>query len=455
MVGRMKRTDVKILAGFIVVSLFWLVDAGIDFAMVGGVKEGRVTTHEGVMDILFFISQAILITWAWAVFRRRRRLEEALMSAMSDASAEKARADAILEVMPDAVSVQGSDFKVLYQNQAHKDLVGDHVGEFCFQAYCQKGGVCEGCPLFLSFQDGEVHVKEKSNLINGALKHVQITSAPLRGADGRITAGIEVVRDITAARKTEERINKLNEDLLRRALELTSANKELEAFSYSLSHDLRSPLTRIYASGQALDDGYAAEMDEKGRFLIRNICEGSEQMERLVEAMLVLSRVTMSELVEEETDLSALALNITIDLRLEDPHRQVELLIAPGMKAFCDPNLMKVALENLLANAWKFTQKSRNPRIEFGMTQSRGDNAFFIRDNGAGFDMANADKLFQPFKRLHNPKDFPGTGIGLATVQRVIQRHGGQVWGEGKPEAGATFYFTLPDGPPRDIGDAG
>ncbi|KAF0215615.1 MAG: multi-sensor signal transduction histidine [Geobacteraceae bacterium] len=252
-----------------------------------------------------------------------------------------------------------------------------------------------------------------------------------------------VVRDITARKEVEEEIRKLNEDLERHALELSVANKELEAFSYSVSHDLRTPLTRIYSAGQALQEEYAACLDETGRFFVRTICEASEHMEELIDALMVLSRVTSKEMRDEEVDLSGLAREIAAELQLTQTDRQVEFVLNPGIKANGDEQLLRVALENLLENAWKYTRQVPIARIEFGVIEHHGRKVYFVRDNGAGFDMRDADKLFIPFQRLHHSKDFPGTGVGLATVQRIIYRHCGRVWGEGEVCKGATFYFTL------------
>lgn len=236
----------------------------------------------------------------------------------------------------------------------------------------------------------------------------------------------------------------LKQKLEQRAEELTRVNQELEAFSYSLSHDLRQPLTRIYSAAQMLRDNFAASLDETGSFLVDEICKAGEGMEELIEAILVLSRISRSELRREEVDLSELAAEIGIELNLAESDRTVRLAITPGLVARGDAHLLKVALQNLLGNAWKYTRPVPEPRVEFGMVEQKGKQVFFVRDNGVGFDMKDADKLFTPFKRLHDPSEFPGTGIGLATVQRIIQRQGGTIWGRGVKGKGATFFFTLP-----------
>jgi len=227
--------------------------------------------------------------------------------------------------------------------------------------------------------------------------------------------------------------------------QLEAVNKELESFSYSVSHDLRAPLRGIDGFSQALLEDYSEKLDESGRDFLQRIRASTQRMGQLIDDMLNLSRVTRSEMRREGVDLSALADRIVKDLQEKQPERQVEFLIAPGLMTDGDAQLLKVALENLLGNAWKFTGKHSPARIEFGATKVQGKLAYFVRDDGTGFDMTYAGKLFIPFQRLHPLTDFPGTGIGLATVRRIIQKHGGGVWAEGKVGKGATFYFTLPD----------
>lgn len=225
--------------------------------------------------------------------------------------------------------------------------------------------------------------------------------------------------------------------------ELELANKELEAFSYSVSHDLRAPLRSIDGFSQALLEDYEDKLDEEGRDYLRRVRAASQRMAQLIDDLLNLSRVSRAELRFEEVNLSALAEGIVAELRNAEPERQVEFVVAQDVTAYGDPHLLEVVLENLLRNAWKFTSKHASARIEFGVTEGDGDSAYFVRDNGAGFDMSYAGKLFTPFQRLHAEAEFPGTGIGLATAQRVVHRHGGRVWAEGEVEKGATFYFTL------------
>ena len=237
--------------------------------------------------------------------------------------------------------------------------------------------------------------------------------------------------------------DELEQRVIERTIELEAANKELQAFSYSVSHDLRAPLRSIDGFSQALLEDYADKLDAQGQDDLRRVRNATQRMGQLIDDMLELSRVTRSEINRQTVDLSVLAQTIATELQNSEPQREVEFTVMEGLTASCDPRLLHIALENLLRNAWKFTAKHPKARIEFGFSQSNGKPAYFVRDDGAGFDMAYAAKLFGAFQRLHAMTEFKGTGIGLATVQRIIRRHGGQVWAEGKVEQGATFYFTL------------
>lgn len=266
-----------------------------------------------------------------------------------------------------------------------------------------------------------------------------------RGEIGNLMAAMDHAFGVMHAQR--DVIQGLNINLERRVAERTAqleaANKELEAFSYSVSHDLRAPLRSIDGFSQALLEDYADKLDEEGKKDLQRVRAATQRMGDLIDDMLNLSRVTRKEMRLETVDLSAMAQTIAAELRRSQPGRKVEFVIAEGMVTDGDGGLLKVALENLLGNAWKFSGKRCPARIDFGITPGDGDAAYFVRDNGAGFDMAYADKLFGAFQRLHDQNEFSGTGIGLATVRRIVDRHGGQVWAEGEVEKGATFYFTL------------
>jgi signal transduction histidine kinase len=259
-----------------------------------------------------------------------------------------------------------------------------------------------------------------------------------------LLAGVGLYRN--HVRRLKQRQRELERSVAERTAELAAANKELEAFSYSVSHDLRAPLRRIDGFGRALLERHGAGLSVEAQEFLGRMRRASESMDRLIDNMLALARVSRSEMRRSPVDLSALGREIGEELRGRQPERVVELVIAPGLTVKADPNLMRIALENLIGNAWKFTGKHARARIELGASERAGKPVYFVRDDGEGFDPADAHKLFIAFARLHSPADFEGSGVGLATVSRVIERHGGEVWAEGSPGQGATFYFTVPAG---------
>jgi len=269
-------------------------------------------------------------------------------------------------------------------------------------------------------------------------------------AEGSRSLFTAILRDVTERYRAEEEIRRLNEELERKVVERTAqletANRELEAFSYSVSHDLRAPLRAIDGFSQALLEDYEANVDDQGRHYLQRVRAATQRMGELIDDLLQLSRVSRAEMRHAIVDMSALAESAIEELRRADPERQVKTDIQPGLEARGDPNLLRIVLVNLLSNAWKFTSRQPSARIEFGLGGNDGERTFFVRDNGAGFDMQYAGKLFGAFQRLHSPSEFPGTGIGLATVQRIVHRHGGHVRAEGAVGQGAAFYFTLPFG---------
>ena len=563
------------MVGLALVVFSWCFDAAVEFL---------VFKEDSFLNLIFVPSLynlwgrllticllIIFIIYVNKIARSRDRLAAEFHKTMLTAQGEKARTDSIIAAIGDGVSIQDTDFKILYQNDAHKELLGgDFVGEYCYKAYSCRDQVCPECPLAICFRNGITHKMQRSVTIRDNTKYMEVTASPLRDESGKIIAGIELLRDISQSRQAEERlrnselrfrnlvestsdwvweidengvytyvspqirnllgyvpeevigktpfdlmprdeaqrvaeifrsiaaeykplhalensnlhkdgrtvvletsgvpifdndgvfrgyrgidrditerkqaeteIRALNENLAHRAAQLAIANKELEAFSSSVSHDLRTPLTRIYSAGQIMMDSYTDNLGEHGLFFVQTICDACENMEELIEALLSLSRMASSELNRSEYDISYIAEIVAAELQLSDPSRHAEFAIERGLVDYFDPRLIKALLENLFGNAWKYTQKTPETRIEFGVTEVEGEKVYFVRDNGAGFDMEKAHKLFKPFQRLHDNAEFKGTGIGLATVRRIVERHGGRVWGEGEIGRGATFYFTL------------
>lgn len=258
---------------------------------------------------------------------------------------------------------------------------------------------------------------------------------------GRITQrNVRLSRQLTTQ---NEELKRLSADLEAQATELEVTNRELEAFSYSVSHDLRAPLRSMDGFSQALLDDYGDGLDAQAKDYLNRIRTASQRMSKLIDDLLNLSRVSRGTMKREPVDLSAMVEALAGQLKAEQPERTVDFLIQSGIVVEGDPQLLSLAMENLLRNSWKFTGRTSLPVIQFGTMKREGRMVYFIRDNGAGFDMVNAAKLFTPFQRLHSTAEFPGTGIGLAIVQRIIRRHGGMVCAEGEPGKGAVFYFTL------------
>ncbi|HEX8989643.1 MAG TPA: ATP-binding protein [Rhodocyclaceae bacterium] len=271
--------------------------------------------------------------------------------------------------------------------------------------------------------------------------------------DGEFAGTSGTLFDVTERRLAAEKLESLNAELENRVrvrtAQLEASNQELEAFSYSVSHDLRAPLRAIDGFANILLEDYAKALDDAGLGHLQRIRTASQRMSQLIDDLLELARISRADINYQDSDLSAMARDLARELREAEPGRSAEFEIADGLEAHVDPVLMHVVLDNLLRNAWKFTGKRESARIAFGTTQraasGNGDEiTYFVRDNGAGFDMAYADKLFKPFSRLHPATEFAGTGVGLATVQRVIHRHGGRIWAESKAGEGTTFYFSLP-----------
>lgn len=362
----------------------------------------------------------------------------------------------IFDSIPSFLFIVDPDVRVFHLNAAASKLMGGpgrsvllkRGGELLHCIYsaetpegCGRSQHCRDCVVRNSVGKvfrGESVYREtaKMKLGDGAgVKEISllITVSPMEYKGKKFA--ILVMEDVTREKEHEETI-------LQQAAQLEHSNRELEAFSYSVSHDLKTPLRHIDGFSRILLQEYADRLGPQGKDYLQRIYSSSQRMTHLIDDLLDLSRTT-GEISREPFDLGPLAEEIAAELSKADPGRQMELVVIPGLVVNADRQLLRIAFNNLLGNSLKFTSERPKARIEVGVTMSNGGKAFFVKDNGAGFDMAYAEKLFAPFERLHDMGRFPGSGIGLATVKRIIERHGGRIWAEGEVEKGATFYFTL------------
>lgn len=376
-----------------------------------------------------------------------------LSQSYESALASSSQLAAIVESSDDAIIGKDLDGRILNWNRGAEQLYGYTSEEVVGRPVMLlvPPDYADEVPEFLDSIKQGAGINHHETVLrrkDGQLIDVALTISPIKDTADEVTGASIIARDITERKRAQAKIQLLNETLEQRVLERTAqleaSNKELEAFSYSVSHDLRAPLRTIDGFSQALEEDYADKIDADGKTYLNRVRAATQRMAQLIDDMLQLSRVARSEMqLNERVDLSALARAIAAEMEQSEPERNVEFLIADKLTARADVRLIQIVLENLLRNAWKFTSKQAHARIEFGMEQHNGNAAYFVRDNGAGFDMAYSNKLFGAFQRLHGATEFEGTGIGLATTQRIVRRHGGKVWAEGSVGLGATFYFTL------------
>jgi len=390
--------------------------------------------------LLFGITFALAMTEARAetlaarLNEAYRRSEQRFRNAMEYSAIGKALLDShgrIVDANPAMATILG---------MTQQALVGRSLGE-------QFADVDD--PLrtgqMQAMQEGTHRITRRLRRGDGELRHAQLTFSPMPGEEGQDVVGLVQVEDITERVRAEATVRALNRTLETRVAvrtrELAQANEELESFAYSVSHDLRTPLRSIDGFSRLLSERYAGALDEAGRGYLERVRNASLRMDELIEAILKVSRVGRSELKPRMTDLSRIADEVVSELREQDPGRDVEVAIDRALVAWVDPALVRTLLQNLLGNAWKFTAGTAAPRIRM----HRDGHAFVVEDNGAGFDPSYANKLFRPFQRLHAQQEFPGHGIGLATVRRILERHGGSIRAEGEPGGGARFVFVFPE----------
>lgn len=298
--------------------------------------------------------------------------------------------------------------------------------------------------------DDSLPVIQGSMLVSRSGETLAVEECAARIVDsfGRVLGGVLVLRDITERRRQSAEIQKLNQELERRVIERTAeleaANRDMEAFSYSVAHDLRAPLRGIDGFSQLLIEHHASQLNEQGMGYLNRVRSATARMGELIDALLSLAKIGRTDMQRVQVDVSELVQSLVPEIVAAQPDHQVDIRVQEGVDAYADPRLLRIALYNLLDNAWKFTRKSRNARVVVGAHSREGLTTYFVRDNGAGFEPLHAGRMFEAFERLHRHKEFSGTGIGLAIVQRVVQRHGGTIWAESQPGEGATFNFTLP-----------
>ncbi len=378
------------------------------------------------------------------------RLVEALRASEQVRKAQQAsdRAnrflDAIIENIPDMVFVKDADRLAFTRfNLAGEQLLGIPrsalIGKTDLDLFPPEEAA------FFQAKDREtlagkklVEIAEEPIETKHGKRWLHTKKVPILDEDGTPLYLLGISHDITARKLADEQLRAAT-------VQADAASKELEAFSYSVAHDLRAPLRGIDGFSQALLDDYGDRLDEDGRGYLDRVRKLAQRMAELIDDLLALSRVTRADLVVERVDLSALTHTAVSRLQRLEPERSVEVVVAPDLVVEADARLLAIALDNLLGNAWKFTSKVAAPRIELGVEKTETGMRYFVRDNGAGFDNQYAHKLFGVFQRLHTEAEFPGTGIGLATVARIIHRHRGRVWAESELGSGATFYFTLGD----------
>jgi hypothetical protein len=407
-------------------------------------KSGRLIDVRIVSHLLPFAGRRAALVVAEDI-TERKRAEVALR-------ASEARFRTLVESIAELVALLDGDRRVRYASPAARRILDHEPHELCGRslldlvhpedreaAEAVLAGIQEsgGAGTFSDFR-----VRRR----DGTWRWIEGTARNLLDEPG-VEAIAGTFRDVTERRRIEDEIRALNaelEDRVReRTAQLEAANRELEAFSYSVSHDLRAPLRAIDGFSLALLEDCADRLDHAGQDFLERIRRATGRMAALIDDFLKLSRLARGDVRREPVDLGALAEEVARDLRARDPEREVRLVIGGDLVAEADATLVRVVIENLLGNAWKFTARRGEAVIELGAEDRNGERVFYVRDNGAGFDMAYAGKLFVPFQRLHGPQDFHGTGVGLATVQRIVHRHGGRIWAEAVVDGGAAFFFTL------------
>jgi PAS domain S-box-containing protein len=371
---------------------------------------------------------------------------------ISEAAVFQAKEDweRTFEAVPDMIALLDLEFHIVRANKALEFGLGlpiTHcVGSHCYRTFCCAGTIPENCPYAQLLADGKEHTAEIH--VAATNRDFLVSVSPLHNKDGKLFGGVYVARDITERKRAEDEIRRLNAELegrvTERTAQLTAANQELEAFAYSVSHDLRSPLRHMAGFAQLLMKHGKGRTDEKTLHYAETIIRAAKRMTMLIDALLSFSRTGRVEMQRMEFSLKELMLDSIKELHTETEGRNISWDIGELPLVWGDPVLLKLVCDNLVSNAVKFTRPRPKAEIKIGFREDGDDFVFFVKDNGVGFDMGQVNRLFGVFHRLHLQEEFEGTGIGLANVRRIISRHGGRAWAEGSPEKGAVFSFTLP-----------
>jgi PAS domain S-box-containing protein len=414
-------------------------------------KSGRIIDVLVSLEQITISGQVCLLTLQYDITKRKRaeaevrRLNQELEQRQVALEETNGLLQTLLDNMPDHIYFKDLESRFIRNSRSQAGMMGMKdpdfvVGKTDFDFFPRDHAQ-------RAFDEEQKLIKTGTSLLDieervlwpdGRVTWVSTTKLPLRDRKDRVVGTFGISRDITERKQAEQALRQAN-------AQLAATNKELEAFSYSVSHDLRAPLRTIDGFSQAIIDDHGKQLPEEASGYLKRIRNAAQHMATLIDDLLNLSRYTRAPMKSESVNLSKLAAEITTELKRTQSERKVKLILAAGLKAHGDAQLIRVVLENLLNNAWKFSSKQEQAEVEFGSKQDGQEIIYFVRDNGAGFDMAYAGKLFGAFQRLHAMTEFPGTGVGLATVQRIINRHGGRIWAEGQPGLGAIFFFTLPD----------
>ena len=437
-INRKKEGLSKSVRWFILLSVVITIGSELLFTLYSGPFDLYNSLGHILKIISFYLIYRALVTTA--VVEPSKLLFRNLALTAQAFRTERDRLYAILDSMADGVSIINENHHLEYVNPSMEREFGNfdiHVE--CYKYIKKRTTPCDHCKL----KDviGGENVRHNINGSNG--KIYDVLETPLYNIDGTVSK-LKILRDITDRKEAEEALRKSEARLKQHSKELEFANQELESFSYSASHDLRAPLRAIMGFSEFLREDYGEKLDETAKDYIEHICSAGTRMDQLIDDLLALSRISRHQLNVTETNLSVIAQEFAVELGGSEPGRNVTFQIKQSMYHRVDCSLLCQVITNLLRNAWKYSSYKKSAHIEFGRNEFGGESVYYINDNGAGFNNQLTDKLFQPFSRLHSDAEFKGTGIGLAIVKRIIERHGGRVWAEGEIEVGATFYFALP-----------